>query len=136
MARHKRRCREKYGVAAEEREEEDYGRDTAVTRQGGRRKETRDGCGCVLLKKNMARHRGTCGVELTRRRKICRYCGKDLSEGYVKKHELVCKKEEDERVVDRQTPLGAERAWIQDKDGKGGCTLGPCDCNACRDLLV
>ena len=58
----------------------------------------------------MARHRGTCGVELTRRRKTCQYCGKDLSEGYVKKHELVCKKEQEERVVDRQTPLGADRA--------------------------
>ena len=110
MARHKRRCREKYGVAVEEREEEDYGRDTAGTRQGGRRKGTCDRCGCVLLKKNMARHRGTCGVELTRRRKTCRYCGKDLSESYVKKHELVCKKEQEERVVDRQTPLGADRA--------------------------
>ena len=110
MARHKRRCREKYGVAVEEQEEEDYGRDTAGTRQGGRRKGTCDRCGCVLLKKNMARHRGTCGVELTRRRKTCRYCRKDLSESYVKKHELVCKKEQEERVVDRQTPLGADRA--------------------------
>ena len=69
MTRHKRRCREKYGVAAEEREEEDYRRDTAVTRPGGRRKGTCDGCGSVLLKKNVARHRGTCGVELTRRKR-------------------------------------------------------------------
>ena len=50
----------------------------------------------MLLKKNMARHRGTCGVELTRRRKTWQYCGKDLSEGYVKRHELVCKKEREE----------------------------------------
>ena len=63
-------------------------------------------CGTELLKKNIERHRGTCGVELKRRRKTCRYCGKDLSEGYDKEHELVCKKKQDERVVDRQTLWG------------------------------
>jgi len=69
-----------------------------------------DRCGSQLLKKNMARHRGTCGAEFTRKRKRCQFCGKDLAEGYVKKHEIVCKKKHDERVVDRQTPQGAEKA--------------------------
>ena len=84
MARHKRRCKENYGVTAEEREEEDHGRDAAATRQGRRRKGTFDRCGSELFKKNMARHRGSCGVDLMRRRKTCQYCKKDLSEGYVK----------------------------------------------------
>ena len=58
----------------------------------------------------MARHRGKCGVQVIRKRKRCQYCGKDLAEGYIKKHEIVCKKKQDERVVDRQTPQGAEMA--------------------------
>ena len=33
----------------------------------------------------------------------------ERSEGYVKKHELVRKEKQDERVVDRQTPLGVDR---------------------------
>ena len=39
-----------------------------------------------------------------------KYCERDLLEGNVKKHEQICKKMQEERVVDRQTPLGADRA--------------------------
>ena len=63
-------------------------------------------CGNELLVKNMVRHGGTCGVELMRTRKACRYFGKDLSEDYVKKHGLLCRKRQDEKLVDRQTTLG------------------------------
>ena len=62
----------------------------------------------------MARHRGTCGVEVMRKRKRCQYCGKDLTEGYIKKHATVCKKKQAETVVDRQAPQGAEMVKIQD----------------------
>ena len=110
MARHIRRCKEKYSMAVEEREDEERGSNTAVPRQGRRRTCICDRCGSQLLKKNMARHRGTCGAEFTRKRKRCQFCGKDLAEGYVKKHEILCKKKHDERVVDRQTPQGAEKA--------------------------
>ena len=110
MARHKRRCKEKYSTTVEEREDEERGSNIAVPRQGRRRTCICDRCGSQLLKKNMARHRGTCGAEFTRKRKRCQFCGKDLAEGYVKKHEIVCKKKHDERVVDRQTPQGAEKA--------------------------
>ena len=95
MARHKRRRKEKYGVAA---------------RQRGRKKGTYERCGSELLKKNMARHRETCGVELVRARKTCQYCREDLSEDYVKKHELIPRERQDERVVDWKTALGADRA--------------------------
>ena len=64
----------------------------------------------------MARHRGTCGVEVMRKRKRCQYCGKDLTESYIKKHAIVCKKKQEETVVDRQAPQGAEMAKIQDND--------------------
>ena len=69
------------------------------------RKRTCERCGSELLKKNVARHRGTCGVELMRTRKTCQYCGKDLSEDYVKKNELACRKKQDERLVNRQIPM-------------------------------
>ena len=39
---------------------------------------------------------------------------KDLSEDFVKKHGLICKKRQDEKLVDRQTTLWADRAQIQD----------------------
>ena len=108
MARHKRRCKEKYSMTVEEREDEDCRGNTSATRQGGRKTGICERCGSELLKKNMARHRGTCSVEVTRKR--CQYCGKDLAEGYTKKLETVCKRKQDERVVDRQTPQGAEMA--------------------------
>ena len=43
----------------------------------------------------MARHRGACGVEVTRKKKRCQYCGKYLAEDYIKKHEIVCKKQDE-----------------------------------------
>ena len=89
MTRHKRRCKEKYGTSERTRIVKGI---TAVTRQEGRRTGICDRCGSELLKKNMARHRGTCGVEVMRKRKRCQYCGKDLTEGYIKKHAIVCKK--------------------------------------------
>ena len=110
MARHKRRCKEKYCMNSEERADKDCQGNTAVTRQERRRTRICTRCGSELLKKNMARHRGTCGVEVTRERKRCQYCGKDLIEGYIKKHEIVCRKKQEETVVDRQTPQGAEMA--------------------------
>ena len=63
----------------EEQEDEDYGRNTTLTRQGGRRKGTCKRCGNELLKKNLTRHRGACGIELMRTRKTCQYCGKAMS---------------------------------------------------------
>ena len=56
----------------------------------------------------MAIHRGTCGVEVTRKRKKYQYFRKDLAEGYIKNHEIACKTKQDKRVMDRQTPQGAE----------------------------
>ena len=94
----------KYSMTVEDRQDKDYGGTTSATRQGGRRTGICDRCGSELLKKNMARHRGTCGVHVMRKRKRCQYCRKDLTEGYIKKHEIVCKKKQDERVVDRKTP--------------------------------
>jgi len=80
-----------------------------LTRQGGKRTETCYRCGSEFLKKSMKRHRGTCDVEVTRKKERCQYCGKDLTEDYIKKHEIVCKKQ-DERMADRQTPRGTEMA--------------------------
>ena len=76
MARHKRRCKEKeYSIPEEEQEDEDFGGNTSVTREGGERTGTCDRCGSELLKKNMTRHRRTCGVKVTRKKKRCQYCG-------------------------------------------------------------
>ena len=45
-----------------------------------------------------------------RERKRCQYCGKDLIEGYIKRHEIVCRKKQEETAMERQTPQGAETA--------------------------
>ena len=94
----------KYSMTVEDRQDTDYGGTSSATRQGGRRTGICDRYGSELLKKNMARHRGTCGVHVMRKRKRCQYCRKDLTEGFIKKHAIVCKKKQDERVVDRKTP--------------------------------
>ena len=110
VTRHKRRCKEKYSIPVEKQEDKDCGGNALVTRQGGKRTGPCDRCGREVLKKNMARHRETCGLEVMRKEKRCQYLGKDLAEDYIKKHEIVCKKKQDERVVDRQIPQGAEMA--------------------------
>ena len=51
MARHKRRCKEKYSMNSEERVDKDSQGNTAVTRQERRRTEICDRCGSELLKK-------------------------------------------------------------------------------------
>jgi len=96
MARHKRRCKEKYIIPVDEQEDEDCGGDITVTRQGGKSTGICDRCGSEVVKKNMARHGGACCVEVTRKRSRCQYLGKDLAADYIKKHEIVCKKKQDE----------------------------------------
>ena len=68
MARHKRRCKEKYSIPVEEQEDEVFGGNTTATSQGGKRRGTCDRCGSELLNKNMARHRRPSSVEVTRKR--------------------------------------------------------------------
>ena len=47
-----------------------------------------------------------------KRRKRCQNRGKDLAEGYTRRHEQVCKRQ-DKRLMGRETPQKSDRASIQ-----------------------
>ena len=55
---------------SEERDDKEGEGNTTAARQEGRRTGISDRCDSELLKKNMARHRGTCGVEVERERDV------------------------------------------------------------------